>query len=227
MVTPKIWIADNQAVLRWKSAPFQTPRYLDGYYVVVSTTGNEDYMFTDTIAHFAEYLSSTDINDTNTYTFSPGTRHTLVEDNGGDVTRYRGVLQEWEASLANYAGMSIHIAFLHQTHDDNLISIDDVLVLGTGNVGIHENTTNETTLNLNPNPAKDRMQINYFLSKSTPVSSYVYDINGKLVDSKQRGFQLAGNQEFSYNVSALAPGSYFFTLETGKEKITQQFVVTK
>lgn len=226
MITPKIYIADNQAILRWKSAPFQTPRYLDGYYVLVSTTGNEDYMFTDTIARFAEFVSATDINDTLTYTISPGTRHTALEDNG-DITRYRGILQEWELSLAAYTGMSIHIAFMHGTTDDNLISIDDVLVLGTGNVGINDKATPALRLVLNPNPAKDIMQVNYYLDKMAPITSQVFDINGKLIESKHRGFQLAGEHRFDYNASHLSAGTYFFTLDTGKEKITEKFVVRK
>ncbi len=227
LVTPKIWIGDNQAVLRWKSAPFQTPRYLDGYAVVVSTSGNEDYQFTDTIAKLAEFLSATNLDDTTTYSYTSGWRHTLLEDNGGDILRYRGILQEWEVSLAAYAGMSIHIAFLHNSHDDNLISIDDVLVLGNGNVGINDNVQQKMSLTLNPNPAKDIVQVNYYLNRTSAVTSYVYDINGKLVDSKYRGMQLSGNQQFSYNVENLAPGSYFFTLDSGKEKITQKFVVIK
>lgn len=226
MITPKIFISDNQATLRWKSAPFQTPRYLDGYSVLVSMGGNEDYEFTDTLAVFAEFVSATNIEDTLTYTISPGIRHTALEDNG-DITRYRGVLQEWEVSLANYVGMSIHIAFFHGTTDDNLIAIDDVLVLGTGNVGINDKTANELTLTLNPNPAKDIMQVNYYLTNVAPVTSYVYDINGRLMDTKHRGMQLAGNQQFTYNTANLAAGSYFFTIDTGKEKITQKFVVVK
>jgi len=227
LVLPKIFIADNQAVLRWKSAPFQTPRYLDGYSVVVSTAGNEDYEFTDTIATFSEFLSAADLEDSTTYTFSGGYRHTLLEDNGGDILRYRGVLQEWEVSLADYAGMSVHVAFLHNSHDDNLISIDDILVLGTGNVGINDNVANDLALTLSPNPAKDIMQINYTLNKTASLTSSVFDINGKLIDSKQRGVQLAGNQQFSYNTANLAEGTYFFTLDTGKEKITQKFIVIK
>ncbi len=227
LVTPKIFISDNQAVLRWKSAPFQTPRYLDGYAVVISTTGNEDYQFTDTIARFAEFLSATNLDDTTTYTFTSGWRHTLLEDNGGDILRYRGILQEWEVSLAAYEGMSIHVAFIHNSHDDNLISIDDILVLGTGNVGINDKVSNELTLALNPNPAKDIMLVNYYLNNTASVTSSVYDINGKLVDSKHRGMQLAGNQQFNYNTNNLEAGSYFFTLDTGKEKTTQKFIVIK
>lgn len=227
MVTPKIFISDDQAVLRWKSAPFQTPRYLDGYYVMVSTAGNEDYEFTDTLMHFAEFLSASNLDDTLTYVFSSGVRHSMIEDNDGDILRYTGVLQESEVSLAAYAGMSIHIAFWHGTHDDNLISIDDVLVLGNGNVGIEENKESNIGLSFNPNPVVDQMQVNYYLKNNAQITSSVYDISGKLISSKARGFQLKGNHQFSYNVSELAAGSYFLTLDTGKEKISEKFVVTK
>ncbi|NJN78951.1 MAG: hypothetical protein HC803_12040, partial [Saprospiraceae bacterium] len=41
LVLPAIQIVDLTAVLSWKSAPYQGPRYMDGYTVLVSTGSND------------------------------------------------------------------------------------------------------------------------------------------------------------------------------------------
>src|SRR5258705_6591756 len=41
LITPALQIIDANAVAHWLSATFQTPRYLDGYEVRVSTTNND------------------------------------------------------------------------------------------------------------------------------------------------------------------------------------------
>src|ERR1700746_1495764 len=44
LVTPDIKLGSHDTLF-WKSAPFQTPRYLDGYEVLLSTTTNDDFSF--------------------------------------------------------------------------------------------------------------------------------------------------------------------------------------
>lgn len=58
LVLPPLTISDASAQLSWKSAPYQTPRYLDGYYVVASTDCNIEECFTDTLFKAAEFLSA-------------------------------------------------------------------------------------------------------------------------------------------------------------------------
>ncbi|MBP9151938.1 MAG: choice-of-anchor J domain-containing protein, partial [Flavobacteriales bacterium] len=74
LISPRLHIQDNLANLYWKSAPYQLPRYLDGYKVLVSTTDNLETSFTDTLAVFAEFNGAltTDIEDTATYVFTQG-----------------------------------------------------------------------------------------------------------------------------------------------------------
>jgi len=227
LITPRIHIQDNLANLYWKSAPFQLPRYMDGYQVLVSTTDNIETSFTDTLAVFAEFDGdlTTDNDDTLTYVFTDGIMHTEKQIDEADRTRHTGVLQQWEASLAAYQGQNIFIAFRHRSDDDNLISIDDILVLGTGSVGIQERE-NSFSFNAYPNPVSrnEKITLEYELTERTKVSYSVLSIDGKVLLEGQGHSQLAGSHRSQINVSSLATGTYFVTLRLNdrmhSEKIT-------
>lgn len=101
-------------VMRWKSAPFEGPTFMDGYEVRVSTTGTAIADFTTTLFTAAEGINAT-------ATPSAGTVHTSF--NGTN-----GILQQWEVSLGAYDNQTIYIAFFHDSNDDNMILIDDIFM---------------------------------------------------------------------------------------------------
>ncbi|MBP9151297.1 MAG: T9SS type A sorting domain-containing protein, partial [Flavobacteriales bacterium] len=215
LISPRLHIQDNLANLYWKSAPYQLPRYLDGYKVLVSTTDNLETSFTDTLAVFAEFNGAltTDIEDTATYVFTQGIMHTNLEYDSADVTRHGGVLQQWQASLADYQGQNIFIAFLHQSNDDNLISIDDILVLGTGSVGIEERY-DAFSFNMYPNPVSgnEKIILEYELTERSSVSYSILGIDGKMLLEEKGHTQMAGSHRSQIDVSSLASGTYLVRL---------------
>ena len=229
LVTPRIHIQDNLANLYWKSAPFQLPRYMDGYQVLVSTESNIETDFLDTLAVFAEFDGNltVDFEDTATYVFTAGTMHTELEYDSADVTRHTGVLQQWSASLAEYEGENIFIAFRHRSDDDNLISIDDILVLGTGSVGINEiEEVSEFRLYPNPVNSVDGITIDYSLSAVTDVSYSVQTIDGREVVSENGHTQLAGRHTRKIDLQKLNGGTYIFMLKTNDAILTERFVLS-
>jgi hypothetical protein len=232
LMTPPVPIIDANAVLYWKSAPRQTPYYLDGYKVLVSTTDNYELSFTDTLFVAAEYLSGASSNGGNysLYTFSPGFIHgedgTYVEfDATSDSSRLIGDLRPFNASLAQYSGQTIYIAFFHDSYDDNLIAIDDILVTGTHPVGIAE-IQNETKLSISPNPSSGKIEVNYNLPVSSEIITRIYDMKGTLVKEIQQGMQIKGNQKIFLNISDLAPGTYDLSLIAGKKVFHSGFAVS-
>lgn len=220
LMTPPIVIINDLANISWKSAPYQLPKYIDGYTVLVSTTNNFESSFTDTLAHFAEYLSG---DETTPFVFTEGTMHTLYEPNLTDTTRHRGILQEWTASLAQYSGETIYIAFLHSCQDDNLISIDDIFVTGTKVVGVAENG-NDFSAKVFPNPAQDYLQLSYTLSKTSSIGYSIFNSEGKLVDSGNKGAQIAGQQSLMLDVKNLASGSYSVVVKSSQGTFTTKFI---
>lgn len=230
IILPPIKLDDNSGILKWKSAPRQLPRYMDGYQVLVSTTGNFPENFTDTLKLFAEFTGNATIVDSssyanlyNSFTFSNGYVHGLdgsyVEYNG-DSLRFRGVLRPDSVSLAAYSGQTIYIAFCSGTTDDNLLSIDDILVQGVGQNLSVDNIENINTVNVFPNPATNDFNVAYTLNTSTKVELNVFDMNGRLVKQVSNAFQIKGNYNFNVNCNDLPAGIYNVELKTPKGKST-------
>jgi hypothetical protein len=245
LITKAVYIGDNSAVLSWKSAPFQTPKYLDGYSVVISTTDNDPASFMDTIFTAAEYESEDNTSapyDFSSYTFNPaptsdpldpfvhGMDWMYIEANYDSVTnttdsaRWVGVLRPFSISLASYSGQSIYVMFVHNTHDDNLLSIDNIMITGTDFTGIHTNSEG-TTFSAFPNPATDVLNTRYTLTAASKVVVNVYDVAGKLVATENKGVQPAGEQSSSINVAGLPAGMYRVELVTDAGRSNNRVVV--
>lgn len=218
--------------LFWKSAPRQTPRYLDGYEVRLSTTTNADNVGTfSNLLFTASEMTALGTDTTySTYTFSPTTGFIHGADGnyidptlGGNS--HQGQLRPFSVPLNAYANMSVYIAFLGTSTDDNLISIDDVLIRGTlSTIGINENA-NDIALNLFPNPATDNVQVNYTLTAETTVTIDMYDVTGKLVATESKGEQAQGRHFAHINTSSLAKGFYTVKVTTNFGQNTSKLIV--
>jgi hypothetical protein len=218
--------------LYWKSAPFQTPRYLDGYKVRISTTTNDDTSFGPAIFTAKEMTALGSDTTFSTFTFGPsgagfvhGQDHTYI-DFATTTAPYlhRGQLRPFYYALSAYANQKIYVAFQQYSTDDNLISIDDIMVRGPGSVGINENKM-DLGLNLFPNPATDRVQVNYELSAETTVSIRLFDVTGKLVSVETKGAQPQGRHFAFINTSELAKGFYTVSIQTENGTSTAKLIV--
>jgi hypothetical protein len=239
LVSPAIYIGDTNAVLHWKSAPFQTPRYLDGYQVLVAVGTNDVNAFTDTLFIASEYTSLDNQSLPAcfcSYTFSPGPTanpmnpfihgidSTYTEIGASDSSRMVGLLRPFTASLAQYSGQTIYIMMHHYCIDDNLISVDDILVTGTDFTGVQQNP-NAVAFSTYPNPTSDEMNIRFNLPSSSNVTFNIYDITGKLIQSENKGNLSAGEQKLLLNVSGLNAGMYQVEMVTEMGTSNSKIVV--
>jgi hypothetical protein len=231
LITPSITLRTHDTLF-WKSAPLQTPRYLDGYKVKISTTNNEDFSFTTTLFNAAECTALGTDTTFSTFTFSGGTPTpfihgldgTYIDIATGTNPLHNGQLRPFSLPLDAYAGQTVFIAFLHDSHDDNLISLDDVMVRGNPSVGINENKL-DLGLNLFPNPATDNVQVNFELAAETTVTINVYDVTGKLVNTISKGNQAQGRHFANINTSELAKGFYTVSVQTATGLSTAKLIV--
>ncbi len=248
LILPAIEIIDANATLSWKSAPYQGPRYLDGYTVLVSTTDNDatvaSHPFVDTLFHAAEMLSIDGANGSlvvSDFTFSDGYIHAnSFTDSmyflhpGEDTVDFTaaedfnlGQLEPHSVSLAAYAGETIYIAFLHDSEDDNLIEIDDILVTGTLPVISTNKISEELGLQIFPNPTNDYINLTYNVVENTTISAAIYDMNGRLVQVQNNLSSQAGEHQYRFNVNAFANGNYTLVLEAEGQRLTKKFVVAQ
>ncbi len=239
LILPPIQLLDATGTLEWKSAPFQLPRYLDGYQVLVSKTGNFPDNFTDTLFYASEYISQPGIVDSSNYSslfnsfelspngFVHGLDGTYVEYNG-DSMRFRGVLRQFTASLADYAGQTIYIAFCHGTHDDNLISIDEIKVSGNGlNLGKAKIDAQLFEIRTTPNPSSDIVRIEYTLPEMATLDLGIYDMAGRFMKAITHGTQLKGTYFYNVDVKDLAAGVYNVILNSSKGSFSTKITVVK
>jgi len=248
LILPALEIVDGTAELSWKSAPYQGPRYMDGYTVLVSTTNNDatltTHPFVDTLFHAAEMVAidgastSLVVSD---YTFSDGYIHANSYTDsmyflhpGEDTVDFTdaetfnlGQLEPHTVSLAAYSGETIYIAFLHDSEDDNLIEIDDILVTGTLPTSNTDKISAALGLAIFPNPASDYINLTYNVIENTTISASIYDMSGRLVQVKNNLSSQAGEHQYRFNVSTFANGNYTLVLEAEGQRLTKKFVVNQ
>ncbi|MBK5284024.1 MAG: T9SS type A sorting domain-containing protein [Bacteroidia bacterium] len=236
LITPSIPITDGTGSVSWSSAPRQTPRYLDGYRVLVSTTTNSLASFTDTIFTAGEYtgeqipmLDST----FNSFIFSPVGPSVFIHGMdgndvfyNGDSIRLVGILHTFTQSLSAYSGQTIYLAFLHLTHDDNLLILDNILVKGTGTISVNEINAEPMKLYAYPNPANKKVNLNFTLNKSSDVVIRVTDILGNEITSQSLN-NISGKYSFSLNTESLSAGTYYYSVTSDSGKSNNKFVVVK
>lgn len=237
LITPSIQIIDNNATVYWKSATFQTPRYLDGYKVLVSTTNNDLNSFSDEIFRAAEMTGwINEPNDPpdssfNSFFFAP-TGAWIQGINGidavygSDSLHFLGIQTEWSASLAAYSGQTIFIAFVHYTHDDNLLSLDSIVVKGTNPIGFNELNRDPMKLYAYPNPAVKQTVLNFTLDKTSDVTVKVTDILGNQIFTRNIA-DVSGKYSLPVNVEPYSAGTYFYTVISGTATSTGKFSVIK
>ncbi|MEL6865003.1 MAG: T9SS type A sorting domain-containing protein [Bacteroidota bacterium] len=245
LVLPAIQVVDDQATLHWKSQPFQGPRYMDGYSVLVAVESYAPDDFTDTLFRHAQMIpplpngaSDPDINAFNvdSFLFNPpnayihADRYTntdffFVEDTSANL--YRSFLEPHSVSLADYQDQTIYICFLHDSDDDNLIAVDDILVLGTTPpiTNTEEVLEADMRIVLYPNPAVNYVNLMYrFDERVDDVRIQVYDVQGKLMLERYNLATAPGDYTEKVEVSQLPSGQYSLVLAVNGQQFTRTFV---
>jgi hypothetical protein len=231
-VSPTINVTNASYRLRFKSAPRQTPRYLDGFRVCVSTTVNDDFAnFNNNVLFTASEMTGNPAppnpNNFNSYTYNPtiagggwihgwdgSTIQVADLEYNGDSTRWIGVLTEHTINLGAFAGQQIYIAFHHNSEDDNLISIDDIVVEYI--MGTEENKL-ELFTSVYPNPTTDMLDISFNLQEGIKnLYMEITDVLGRQVLNQSFGETPAGKHIKRLDVSKLPVGTYNITIRTDK-----------
>jgi hypothetical protein len=84
-----------------------------------------------------------------------------------------------------------------------------------------------TSVNNYPNPFTGKTTINYTLAENGPVTLVITDMLGEQVAELVRSSQYgAGQYSMEFDGSALSPGVYFLTLQSGTTSTTRKMVVT-
>jgi hypothetical protein len=236
LITPSIAIPAGATgtVLKFKSASRQTPLYLDGYKVLISNSDNDLLSFSSTPLYTAaEFTGPGNMGgDFAAYTFAPSgawvqgwdgsTIQTAEVEFDGDSARFIGVLTEKTISLGAYAGQTVFIAFLHESDDDNLISVDDIMVDATTGIGGYNTVT---SVNAYPNPTVDQVVIAINATDASAATVItVTDIFGRIVHTETAGMMNVGANKFTVDASSYENGTYNVEIRSEKGVAKTSFV---
>ena len=241
LISPNVMIpvGATGAVFKWKSASYQTPLYLDGYSVRISTTDNDLGSFGASMYTAAEYSDEgglyvnygsnfADYVYDNPTTGAPTTSLWVqgwdgattwvmaeIEENPTpDSSRWLGILTPKSISLGAYVGQNIFFALVHETRDDNYMSMDDISVEYF--IGIDQ-MNSITKINTYPNPTVDYVTVEYTCeSASAATFLNITDINGRNISTQSLGMMNAGVNKIQIDATGLANGTYNVDIKTDK-----------
>ena len=72
-----------------------------------------------------------------------------------------------------------------------------------------------------PNPSSSSITINYQLPQNTPVKLMIFSVDGSVGKVLFAGNRTAGEYNETYDISTLAPGQYFYQLQTDTDLVTK------
>lgn len=78
-----------------------------------------------------------------------------------------------------------------------------------------------------PNPAADKISLNYNLLEESDITISVVDLLGKTVIKGKTAKQSIGKYENQFDLSSLSEGTYFLSIKINSEIINHKFVILK
>jgi len=231
LVLPPVMIEDDTYMLHWESAPNQLPRYMDGYHVLLSTNGNLVDDFSEVLFEAASMESITgdgQSTDFSNFTFTPGYKHadcaTITEYISPGTNVYFGVLEPHSIDLSAYEGKEVYIAFLHNSDDDDRITLDDILITKAADPSSTRDVASHFRIECYPNPVTELMNISYTALESSTCQLKIYSQDGTLVKAERIARSVIGNNVHTHSLAELPKGSYQVELIIGKSKYSQQIL---
>ncbi|HRI59419.1 MAG TPA: T9SS type A sorting domain-containing protein [Saprospiraceae bacterium] len=234
LILSPVFIPDSTYWLCWRSLAFQGPMFVDGYKVLVSNGSNDPVSgdYTDTVFIAAQMLSAINLGslDVNAYIYSNGyiqanaytdTNYYFTGYTPNGLPFYRGRLEPHAVSLKNYANESIYIAFLHDSDDDNLIQVDDI-VISNSHTSATQSIENVLFFNVLPNPVRDFAYFSWKMKKAQEGRLIVSDNAGKVVAQQTFGSRDEG--QIFFQTQNWTPGIYYCTLVTANSRATTKLV---
>lgn len=234
LITPPIFISDPNYTLSWRSLAFQGPQFMDGYQVLVSKSLNlpDTAYFKDTLFTAAQMLGNESIYtlDLHDYQFSKGyihgdqyqnTDYFYLDLSLGPVGLFHGRLEPHAVSLQAYTGDTIYVAFLHDSQNDYLLQIDDIVVSNT----VSSTRPIDALIHfaIQPNPVGDVASISWEFTYPMPdIRLQICNDIGQIIS--ETSCQHTGHANYRVDTSGLQPGIYFCTLLTPMGRSTRRMI---
>ncbi len=81
-----------------------------------------------------------------------------------------------------------------------------------------------SSLNVYPNPVQNNAFVEMKLNEAQQVSTYIYNLNGQLLQIHNAGTMAAGDQKIELNTSKLNAGTYIINVQAGSQNVQAKFI---
>jgi PKD repeat protein len=126
---------------------------------------------------------------------------------------------------------SVKLTIAHENDSKTITKADYVTVLPPNSVeedGLSFNSNKTASISLiEPNPAKNEIRFDYFLTIDQNIDLAIFDALGNSVLSITSGLVPKGTQNMSVDISKLTSGNYYLQLSTKDGNITKHFSIVK
>jgi hypothetical protein len=92
---------------------------------------------------------------------------------------------------------------------------------------IYEYDSNGFEVDVFPNPAIDKVNINVTLETKTSLKVNIYDYTGKLIETILDETRPKGMQYIWYNTQQLNSGAYFIEISSSQNRVLKKLIVSK
>lgn len=105
---------------------------------------------------------------------------------------------------------------------NSYVWVDNLSFSGTAGI---EDDPSAAKFVLSPNPATDKLAVNYNAEGTEQVIIKIYDINGRLVNEFMPGFSTRGENREVINLSGMSKGMYLLQMILGEKTTSSKFVI--
>ena len=92
-------------------------------------------------------------------------------------------------------------------------------------LGLQNNVTEKSTIQVYPNPAESTVFIKFLNFEEEKINIGIYDLFGKVVLEVSNNIFAKGEQVITTSIEGLMSGLYFIRLQNNKEIITQKLEI--
>lgn len=153
------------------------------------------------------YQETMEVDDMECYKF-------LIYDSGGDGLIMPGF-------FAFYHGSNNYILT-----GTTFGSVDSAFFEANTTVGFTELPV-EQAVSLYPNPAREKVMINFTPTGPADVNVRLFDLTGSRVMEKSYGTVMPGDKLIELDTRTLSPGMYFVTIQAGTESTTRRLTIIR
>ena len=111
------------------------------------------------------------------------------------------------------------------THGRGVFKNGTFFTVGTEELPAEDGSTTNINMNIYPNPASENINVSFNQPNSSEVLLHIYDLGGKLVQSKSINNLSKGQQNIQLNINSLNRGTYMLQIIAGRETGTSKLII--